>query len=446
MSFSLNELVNGILSFIEIFICYVWLCEVIIERKYLRFKDKIIMFLTILLLSIMLMINRTMVFVSYSMLIVAIFITSFSVYLILKTKLLTIIAVVSTYYLSTSLSNLFIAFISMSFLKEQFDGTVYFYASSMWKNCIYLLSLIIVALILYGFIKKKTIGKRVNISKYTRVLIIMDGFLYMIWRQYQTAMDRMAIGEQKISGVGTGLSLLSIVFISAGVGIIFMRYKLIEEENRNYLLRDNVYKSNLVEVERNLEKSRQMTHDVKNHFLVIREMVEKNKLLELLEYVDELCEEYSSTKYRGWTGNQIIDLILNQKNAIAKQNNIRFDIKSMLLPCIKLSDVELCSILGNLLDNALEACELCEEDYRFIDVKIKSQTELLHINITNSIAVQPVCKNGRFLTSKKDKRLHGYGLKSVERIVTEHDGIISYQTESNLFEVNVTFFDVLSNV
>lgn len=446
MSFSFNELVNGILSFIEIFICYVWLCEVIIERKYLQFKDKIIMFFTILLLSIMLMINRTMVFVSYSMLVVAIFITSLSVYLILKTKLLTIIAVVSTYYLSTSLSNLFIAFISMSFLKEQFDGTVYFCASSMWKNCIYLLSLIIVALILYGFIKKKTISKRVNISRYTRVLIILDGFLYMIWRQYQTTMDRMAIGEQKISGVGTGLSLLSIVFISAGVGIIFMRYKLIEEENRNYLLRDNIYKSNLVEVERNLEKSRQMTHDVKNHFLVIREMVEKNKLLELLEYVDELCEEYSSTKYRGWTGNQILDLILNQKNAIAKQKNIRFDIKAMLLPCIKLSDVELCSIFGNLLDNALEACEFCEEDYRFIDVKIKSQTELLHINITNSIAVQPVCKNGRFLTSKKDKRLHGYGLKSVERIVTEHDGIISYQTESNLFEVNVTFFDVLSNV
>ena len=240
MSFSFNELVNGILSFIEIFICYVWLCEVIIERKYLQFKDKIIMVFTILLLSIMLMINRTMVFVSYSMLIVAIFITSLSVYLILKRKLLTIIAVVSVYYLVTSLSNLFIAFISMSFLKEKFDSTVYFYASSMWKNYIYLLSLIIVALILYGFIKKKTIGKRVNISKYTKVLIILDGFLYMIWRQYQTTMDRMAIGEQKISGVGTGLSLLSIVFISAGVGIIFMRYKLIEEENRNYLLRDNI--------------------------------------------------------------------------------------------------------------------------------------------------------------------------------------------------------------
>lgn len=446
MSFSVNELVNGILSFVEIILCYVWLCEVIIEREYLQFRHKAIIAISIILLGIILMMNRIIVFASYSMLFVAIFITSISVSLIEKRNALTIIASVSIYYLTTSLINIFLAFISMSILQERFDSTVYYYAVSVWKNGIYSLTLVLVILILCGFIKKISNGKTLNINMYTKELIVLDVFLYMIWRQYQTAMDRMALGEQEISGVGTGLSLLSIVSIVGVVGVVFLRYKVIEEENRNYLLRDNIYKINLIEVENSLEKSKQMAHDVKNHFLIIKEMGEKNNITELLKYVDELCDEYSHTKSRVWTGNRIIDLIFNQKKSIAEQKEIRFNIDSMLLPCIQLSDVELCSVFGNLLDNSLEACELCEVDYRFIDVNVKSQKELLFISITNSMAFEPIYKNGRFITSKSDKQLHGYGLQSVERIVNKHEGTISYQTESNMFEVNITFFDMLSNL
>ena len=445
MSWNINGLVNGILAFGEILLCYVWLCEVIIEREFLRIKDKAILVSSIILLSTILMMNRTMVFVSYVLVIITIFITSLSVYLIVKRKLLTIIATVATYYLIISLINIFFAFISMSFLQEKFDSEVYYYASSIWKNCIYFFSLIIVALILHGLMKKISNGGRLNIETYTNVLIILDVCLYIIWRLYQITMDRMALGEQEIAGVTTGFSLLSVASIVGVVGIIFLKYKVIEEENRNYLLRDNIYKSNLVEVENFLEQSRQMTHDVKNHFLIIKEMGEKNNISELLKYVDELCNEYSNTKNRIWTGNQIIDLILNQKKAIAEQKAIRFDIYSMLLPCVQLSDVELCSIFGNLLDNSLEACELCETDYRFINVNIKSQNELLFICITNGMACEPVYKNGRFITSKNDKHIHGYGLKSVERIVNKYEGTISYQTESNYFEVTITFFDMLNN-
>lgn len=444
MIFSINGLVNVILSFSEIILCYAWLCVVIIERKYLQIKDKVTLGVSIILLGTILTINRTMVFASYTLLIIVIFITSVSVYLIVKRKVFSIVAAVSTYYLITSLMNFFLAFISMTFLQEKFDSTVYYYASSMWKNGIYLLSLCFVVII-YGFIKKKSNGEMLNIEMYAKELIVLDLFLYIIWRQYQTTMDRMALGEQEMLGVKTGFSLLSIVFIAGIVGVIFLRYKVIEEENRNYIIRDNIYKSSLIEVENSLEKSKQMAHDVKNHFLIIKEMGEKNNIPELLKYVDELCDEYSQTKSRTWTGNKIIDLVLNQKKSIAEEMKIRFDINSVLLPCIKLSDVELCSVFGNLLDNSLEACELCEVGQRFIDVNIKSQKELLFISITNSMAGEPVYKNGRFITSKKDKQLHGYGLKSVERIVDKYEGIISYQTEGNMFEVNITFFDIVNN-
>ena len=75
MIFSINGLVNVILSFSEIILCYAWLCVVIIERKYLQIKDKVTLGVSIILLGTILTINRTMVFASYTLLIIVIFIT-----------------------------------------------------------------------------------------------------------------------------------------------------------------------------------------------------------------------------------------------------------------------------------------------------------------------------------------------------------------------------------
>lgn len=446
MSWNINELVNGILAFGEILLCYVWLCEVIIERVYLQIKDKIMIIFVVTILGTMLMINRKIAFVSYNMLIIAILFTCISVYIIAKKNIMTIIVTVSTYYLITSLINIFLAFISMSFLKHRFDNTIYYNASSIWKNCIYFVSLLIMIGLICWIRRKRVTNELIDISLYTKILFILDLFLYMVWRQYQNTMDMMALGDKKMEGVGTGFSLLSIVLIAGFVGIIFLKYKIIEEDNRSYLLRDEIYKNNFIATENILEKNRQMIHDIKNHILIIREMGEKNKINDLLRYVDELYGEYSTTKNVTWTGNHILDLILNQKKAVAEHKGIQFSINVMLLPKIKLSDVELCSLFGNLLDNSIEACEKIEIGDRFIDINIKVQQKMMFINIANSTAEKAVCKNGCFITSKQDKKSHGYGLKSVQRVVDRHDGVISYQVESNTFEVEITFFDMDNNM
>lgn len=444
MSWNINGLMNGILAFGEILLCYVWLCEVIIEKDYLRIRDKIVLFSTIILLSIMLMINRKHVFVSYGMLIISILITSISVLIVLRRNILIIIANVTAYYLIIELLNTILAFLSMSFLKNRFDNYVYFNAASIWKSCIYFFSLIFIIVIILLLKKKMTITGKISIAKYTNILIIVDFILYMVWRQYQTIMDSMALGDQEMRGLGTGVSLLAmIIFVGLGV-IVFLRYKMIEEDNRNYLLRDEVYKNNFIEIDSVLEENRQMLHDVKNHFLIIRELGEKNKIEELLQYIDELYDEYNNVGSHTWTGNRIIDLVLNQKKSMAEQKKIKFNVDAMLLPYVNLSDVEICSLFGNLLDNAIEACEKNELKERVIEVSIKAQKELLFINIVNSLGVEPIRKNNRFVSSKKDKGIHGYGLKSVERIVNKYEGVISYQVESNMFKVNVTFFDMIN--
>lgn len=99
------------------------------------------------------------------------------------------------------------------------------------------------------------------------------------------------------------------------------------------------------------------------------------------------------------------------------------------------------SLFGNLLDNAIEACERMKGGDRWIQIQISRQKEILNIEISNSIEKVPEEKNEEFISSKENKKLHGYGMKSVRRIVERYTGEIFYQIQERKFCVRVTFFD-----
>lgn len=101
-------------------------------------------------------------------------------------------------------------------------------------------------------------------------------------------------------------------------------------------------------------------------------------------------------------------------------------------------DSETCSLLGNLLDNAIEAC--MRMDYnanKWVSVKIENQKQLLFIKIENSINEAPVMEKGRPVSVKGDKKRHGYGLKNVERILNKYDGTIAYLSRDKAFQIEL---------
>lgn len=94
------------------------------------------------------------------------------------------------------------------------------------------------------------------------------------------------------------------------------------------------------------------------------------------------------------------------------------------------------------MDNAIEACRSLEEKGRWIIIKMEKKNQILFIEIKNSIGKKPVVKNGELITSKSDYMKHGYGIKSVKRIVEKYEGDFTYQTENDKFQVNLSFFDM----
>lgn len=143
-----------------------------------------------------------------------------------------------------------------------------------------------------------------------------------------------------------------------------------------------------------------------------------------------------------WTGHRILDFVLNQKRKVAEQKGIDFEICASALMNLSLSDEDVSVLFGNLLDNAIEACEQIQDDRRWILFKLQKRQQLLFIEITNSMGNAPRIKNGVILTSKKNKKLHGYGLKSVKRIVEKCNGTFSFSIEEGIFKVNLSFFEI----
>ena len=140
-----------------------------------------------------------------------------------------------------------------------------------------------------------------------------------------------------------------------------------------------------------------------------------------------------------WTGHRILDFILNHKKEAAEEKEIDFEIYVTALMETSLSDGDISILIGNLLDNAIEACEQMQDGKRWILFKLKKRQRSLFIEISNSLGTVPRIKDGELFTSKKDKILHGYGLKSVKRIVQKYDGVFSFSVEEETFKVKISF-------
>ena len=102
------------------------------------------------------------------------------------------------------------------------------------------------------------------------------------------------------------------------------------------------------------------------------------------EYLNELSRDMLDYNYQIWTGNHMLDMILNQKEKEAEKQKTQMQISTEVFTTLPFSDREIISLFGNLLDNALEACEQIKEGERWIHIKMKKKNQLLYIEIVNA--------------------------------------------------------------
>ena len=191
---------------------------------------------------------------------------------------------------------------------------------------------------------------------------------------------------------------------------------------------------------REMLKSRKIVHDMKNHLLALKKYTQEQDWKGLEEYLNELSRDMLDYNYQIWTGNHMLDMILNQKEKEAEKQKTQMQISTEVFTTLPFSDREIISLFGNLLDNALEACEQIKEGERWIHIKMKKKNQLLYIEIVNAAKNTGIQTDENFVSKKKDGVLHGYGMKNIRDIVEQYNGMFQCKSQEDRFEVVITIY------
>ncbi|MBQ8539238.1 MAG: GHKL domain-containing protein [Ruminococcus sp.] len=189
------------------------------------------------------------------------------------------------------------------------------------------------------------------------------------------------------------------------------------------------------------ENSNIIIHDIKRHLISVKELANHNDCDNILKYIDDLYGEYDIKYLRKYSNHKLINAIINRYMEMCKTFGIDFycDIRDIDFSFI--SDANMTAILDNLLENAIEAAK--DSDNKIIELTIKeSNSNFVAINLENSCSTPPKKSGGELITTKTDKEVHGYGIRSIKRIAKEYNGNINYSFD----EKTMTFvFTVVLN-
>lgn len=179
-------------------------------------------------------------------------------------------------------------------------------------------------------------------------------------------------------------------------------------------------------------------HDFHNHIEALHRYLVSDQAAEAVRYLEGLRTPIEAVTQSVWTGDEAADYLLSSRQALAasRQIQIRYYIEYPRHTNIR--SIDLVAILGNLLDNAFEAVDGTEGELRFVDLTIRRIHEMLIIKLVNGCQKAPVIEEGEVKTTKQDKELHGWGLKSIRTAAERYDGTVETEYENNRFCTVVT--------
>lgn len=332
--------------------------------------------------------------------------------------------------LSTVYISLFLLGVEI-FVEVLLKGTVFnIYGKNQYQTVIAMFATGIVSYFLIALISNFKKIKEVSLPKkyWLTVIFIPLASMYLF------------ILITSLAGL-TKMQLIIVVFIIISINFIALVFyerilnEIVEnQKNKFFVQQSRYYEKQFELIQQNIEKTKRIRHDTKNHYISIKYLYNEEELEEGNKYIDSLMEELNSDYFNIRTGNIIVDSILNYKLSEINQNDIELK-KEILIPKkLKIENVDLTIILGNLIDNAIEALKK-EEKKRKLFIKIKYADSNLMLEMKNTCSVNDVClKNIK--TTKRDKENHGLGIKNVKEVVKKYDGNLDLQLNDGEFIAN----------
>lgn len=190
------------------------------------------------------------------------------------------------------------------------------------------------------------------------------------------------------------------------------------------------------EVETMYKKMRMWRHDYRNHIQLMKALLSNGEIDKLKDYLDELDKDLNNVDTVVKTGNSMCDAILNSKISLAISKQIKVKVDAHIPVKLKMSELDLCVIIGNLFDNAIEASLKLPEEKRQIRIYMDMKKTQLYISFTNFTGVNKQTKvDNRFNTTKGEG--HGLGLVRIDSIIDRLDGYLSRNSEDGAYTTEI---------
>ncbi len=228
------------------------------------------------------------------------------------------------------------------------------------------------------------------------------------------------------------LSMLAVGFYVFGMERIYLE----QEKSSRYNSQIAVYKM-LTEQYR---QSEQLRHDMKNHIIALSGLYQNkewDKMGDYLKNMESGCLESGDDM----TGNKVVDALLYRKKEQAERENIRWECDVRIPKTCCINEFDLCVLFGNILDNALEACERlkCDETHciesRFVNIQAKTVKSCFLIEVKNSMDITEKYTFG--ITKKESPQEHGIGLLNVSDVVQRYNGVVNMEAENGIFVISI---------
>lgn len=190
-------------------------------------------------------------------------------------------------------------------------------------------------------------------------------------------------------------------------------------------------------LQRNITRNRRARHDMRHHILTIQGLLAGKEYDEALEYLEQYNNRLESMNPSSYTPHSILNAVLTYYRDLAETNNIATDFTFALDDVLPASSMDICIILGNLLENAVEACSKQTSGERFLNLHMAMTTPTnLVIIIENSYSGIIREENGSFLSSKEEGRI-GIGIDSVRNLVDQYNGVCKIDHSHNIFRIKL---------
>lgn len=199
----------------------------------------------------------------------------------------------------------------------------------------------------------------------------------------------------------------------------------------------NLQREHYAKFEASQREVQSVRHDIKHHMRYIQSLLLSDKTREAIEYIYKIYEHNELLKGVTYSGNFVFDSILSHGFANIKSKDIKLSYSIVLPPQLSIDDLDLCILLGNLIENAVEACQRipnnsCE---KFIAIKACIKKDYLLLNISNSFDGVVNITNNSYRTTKLNKNYCGIGLMNIEKVVNKYNGELAIEHSDHVFQI-----------